>query len=235
VDAFSPERVAHVALSQGVVTALRRAIILGELPAGLHLEEPALAEKFGVSRIPIREALGRLAHEGLIRLEPRRGAFVTGATEDDIYDLYELRSLLEAHAVRRAAARIGQEDLRRLQGFVDQMRVALRHRRPQDIAVADMHFHQQVVVSAGSRRLVSVWEQIAGLVGAMLSIADAYLANMTEPVESHQRIIDALARQDQDEAERLIRAHLELAPTYVCDAMRAVRQAADGRAERMAT
>jgi DNA-binding GntR family transcriptional regulator len=235
LDTFAPARVAHVALSQGVVTALRRAIILGELPAGLHLEEPALAEKFGVSRIPIREALSRLAHEGLIRLEPRRGAFVIGAAEEDIYDLYELRALLEAHAVRRAAGRIDQEQIRRLQAFVDQMRVALRHRRPQDIAVADMHFHQHVVVSAGSRRLLTMWEQIAGLVGAMLSIADMYLANMTEPVESHQLIIDALTRQDQDEAERLVRAHLERAPTHVCEAMRAVRQAAEARVDRIAT
>jgi GntR family transcriptional regulator of gluconate operon len=216
------------------VAALRRAIILGELPAGVHLEEPALAEKFGVSRIPIREALSRLSHEGLVRLEPRRGAFVIGATEEDIYDLYELRTLLEAHAVRRAADRVDREQIARLQVFVDQMRAALRERRPQDIARADVNFHQHIVIAAGSRRLLATWEQIVGLVGAMLGIADTYLPNMTEPVESHQLILAALERRDQDEAEVLVRRHLERAPAIVCEAMRAVRTEPEAGADRVA-
>jgi DNA-binding GntR family transcriptional regulator len=233
VDTFAPVRLAPVALSRQVVTSLRRAIILGELPAGLHLEEPALAEKFGVSRIPIREALGRLAHEGLVRLEPRRGAFVIGTTEEDIHDLYEVRAVLETHAVRRAVDRIDGEQLARLQACVDAMREALRRRRPHDIAVADIAFHQQVIVAAGSRRLLASWDQIAGLVDAMLGIADTHLTNMTEPVESHQRIIDALARRDKDAAELLVRRHLERAPAHVCEAMRAVRHQPEAAVERV--
>lgn len=235
MDSFTPERVAHTALSQRVAAALRRAIILGELPPGLHLEEPALADKFGVSRIPIREALSRLAHEGLVRIEPRRGAFVTGATEADIYDLYELRAVLEAHAVRRAADRVDRAQLDQLQTFVDQMRAALRARQPGEIARADIDFHQYIVFSAGSRRLLATWEQIAGLVDTMLGIADTHLSNMTEPVESHQLIVDALARRDKDEAELLIRRHLERAPAIVCEAMRAVRAASAAGLEQAAT
>ncbi len=235
MDTFAPGRLAHVALSRQVVTTLRRAIILGELPAGLHLEEPALAEKFGVSRIPIREALGRLAHEGLIRLEPRRGAFVIGTTEEDIHDLYEVRALLETHAVRRATDRVDQEQLQQLQAYVDAMREALHHRRPHDIAVADIAFHQQLIVSARSRRLLASWDQIAGLVDAMLGIADTHLNNMTEPVESHQSIIDALARRDRDEAELLVRHHLERAPAHVCEAMRSVRYLPEAEVEQVAT
>jgi DNA-binding GntR family transcriptional regulator len=235
VDAFLPDRVAHVTLAQRVVDALRRAIVLGELPADLHLEEPALAVKFGVSRVPIREALTRLAHEGLVRLEPRRGAFVVGTTEDDIYDLYELRAVIEAHAVRRAADRIDRTSLDRLQACVDEMRTALRARQPGEIARADIDFHQHLVVASGSRRLLATWEHIVGLVGTMLSIADTHLPNMTEPVESHQLIVDSLARRDKDEAEHLVRRHLERAPAIVCEAMRTVRAAADVREERVAT
>src|SRR5438874_13166497 len=100
VDTFDPGLAPRQALWESIVAALRRAIILGELQPGLHLEEPALAEKFGVSRIPVREALTRLAHEGLVRLEPRRGAFVGGVTSDDVHDLFELRRLVEIYAIR---------------------------------------------------------------------------------------------------------------------------------------
>ena len=98
LESFEPAIAPRKALWESIVEPMRRAIVLGELPAGLHLEEPALAQKFGVSRIPVREALVRLEHEGLVRVEPRRGAFIVGMTEDDVHDVYELRSLIGRNA-----------------------------------------------------------------------------------------------------------------------------------------
>ncbi len=75
------------ALWQRVVYAMRRAIVIGELEPGTHLKEPALAQHFGVSRLPVREAIAQLEREGLVRSEPRRGAFVVGVTEQAISDI----------------------------------------------------------------------------------------------------------------------------------------------------
>ncbi len=90
----------HTALWETVAFGLRQAVSRGDLLPGLHLEEPALADRFEVSRSSVREALSQLAHEGLVHIEPRRGAFVVGLTEAAIRDIYELRLLLEMHSAR---------------------------------------------------------------------------------------------------------------------------------------
>src|SRR5579884_2528151 len=102
MDALHVEVVQAGALWERVVAALRRAIVIGELQPESHLKEPVLAQRFGVSRLPVREAIAQLDREGLVRIEPRRGAFVIGVTEQDIDDIYECRLALETVAVRRA-------------------------------------------------------------------------------------------------------------------------------------
>lgn len=223
VETYAPERLQHIALSQRVVASLRRAIILGELPPELHLEEPALAAKFGVSRIPIREALTRLAHEGLVRLEPRRGAFVVGADEADIRDIYEFRLLLELDAARRAVRRLAADDIAHLQALTDRMRAGARTGQFHLIGEPDVAFHEAIVQAAGSRRLQAAWEQIAGSVETLLGIADTTYRDMNTAVESHQAILDALAAREATTVERLLRQHLEHGAAVMCGAMRAAR------------
>jgi GntR family transcriptional regulator, gluconate operon transcriptional repressor len=147
LENFDPGVAPRRALWETIVEPMRRAIILGELPPGLHLEEPALARKFGVSRIPVREAIVRLQHEGLIRAEPRRGAFVVGMSETDVGDLYEFRLLLETSAIRRAAARIEDVGVARLGGLVDQMAEAVGRGQTQNMVAPDVEFHRAIVAS----------------------------------------------------------------------------------------
>lgn len=208
MDAFDPGLAPRTALWETIVAAMRRAIILGELQPGLHLEEPALAEKFGVSRIPVREALTRLAHEGLVRLEPRRGAFVVGVTPDDVHDIYDLRLLIELHAVRRAAERAASSDIILLQARADQMADAVRLNNLDRVAEPDVKFHHQIVVMAGSQRLLAAWDPIGGLIATFLSITNTTHRDMPQTVQSHQRIIGFLQLHDADSAETELRRHL---------------------------
>lgn len=208
MDAFEPGVAPRQALWEPIAAALRRAIILGELAPGLHLEEPSLAEKFGVSRIPVREALTRLEHEGLVRIEPRRGAFVVGMTQAETHDVYDLRLLIEAHAVRRAAGRVGAGDLDRLQHLVDVMAEAVARDQMDHVAEPDVAFHREIVRLAGSRRLLSAWEPIGGIVATILSITDTTYRDMPRSVTSHQAIRDAIARGDAETAVEELRQHL---------------------------
>ncbi len=208
VDAFDPGLAPRTALWETIVAVTRRAIILGELQPGLHLEEPALAEKFGVSRIPVREALTRLAHEGLVRLEPRRGAFVVGVTPDDVHDIYDLRLLVELHAIRRASDRVRPSDIILLQAHADQMADAVRLNHMDRVAGPDVKFHRQIVVMAGSQRLLAAWDPIGGLIETFLSITNTTHRDMPQTVLSHQRIIDSLQTGDADSAEEELRRHL---------------------------
>ncbi|HEY3107867.1 MAG TPA: GntR family transcriptional regulator [Chloroflexota bacterium] len=231
LESFEPEIAPRKALWESIVEPMRRAIVLGELPAGLHLEEPALAQKFGVSRIPVREALVRLEHEGLVRVEPRRGAFIVGMTEEDVHDVYELRSLIESRAASRAAARIGADGLTRLEALATQMDEALRRRDPAAMVEPDVQFHRELVAAAGSRQLLAGWERLAGLIGTILSVTDSvHYGTTPTAVHGHQLIIEALARPDAELAEREVVSHLAGGERIMREAMRAVR-AVNGAAE----
>ena len=226
LDTYAPEPAQRVALWEPIVVALRRAIILGELPDGLHLEEPSLAEKFGVSRIPIREALARLSQEGLIRLEPRRGAFVVGMGEDDVHEVYELRLLIETHAIRRAAETRNPAGIAALQVHADQMADAVRNNQLDGFAEPDVNFHRVIITMANNRRLLAAWEPIGGLIASILSITDTTYRDMPRAVVSHQAMIDMIRSGDADAAALEIRAHLENGEAVMREAMRTVRHRA---------
>jgi len=224
LDCFEPDIASRRALWELIVDSLRRVIVLGELPSGVHLEEPALAAKFGVSRIPVREALVRLEHEGLVCVEPRRGAFIVGVSEDDIHDIYELRLLLERRASRRAAERLDAVGLARLKSSVDQMDEAQRRGEWPTMAEADVQFHRNLVLADGSRQLSAAWARLAGLVGTILDVLglECY-GSSSDALHGHQRIIEALAARDADRAEREVCAHLEVGEREMREAIRSMR------------
>jgi DNA-binding GntR family transcriptional regulator len=208
LETFQPSVAPRRGLWETILEPLRRAIILAELPPGMRLDEASLAQKFGVSRIPVREAFVRLEVEGMVRIEPRRGAFVVGFGEEDIADIYECRRVIECHAIRRAAERVDEQGLARLWPLVESMDAATRRNRADLLAVPDVEFHRQLVALAGNRRLVAAWAPIAGLVGAILAITDAANPDSPASVESHRAMVEALARRDPDAAESLLRDHL---------------------------
>jgi DNA-binding GntR family transcriptional regulator len=216
------------ALWERVVAALRRAIVTGELAPESHLKEPLLAQRFGVSRLPIREAIAQLDREGLVRIEPRRGAFVIGITDQYISDIYECRTMLEMAAARRAGASVSEEALAILNAWVDQMDIAVANSDAQLLAGADMSFHRQLVMLSGNRALVNAWEPVAPLIEAILGISDSWCssADLPDAVEGHRRIIRALANHDAAGAEDVVRVHLQGGERLVHEAMRSVRLAA---------
>lgn len=208
LDGFNPQAVRHVDLWEPIAAALRRAIILGELPPGTHLQEPALAAKFAVSRVPVREALGRLEYEGLVRTEARRGAFVVGLSEEDLHDAYEVRLFTECRAVRRLAGRLTTESSAALRALADEMVAAARRGQTDLIAAPDVAFHRTLLVLAGSRRLLAAWETVGGLMSAILSITNVAYHDIDAAATSHYHILAALEQGDAARAEHLLEAHL---------------------------
>ena len=99
---FNPTMPEVLSVEESVTSALRNGILEGELPPGQRLLQEQLAERFGVSRIPLRDALRRLEVEGLVRIDPRRGAYVAELTVADVREIYELREVLEERCMRYA-------------------------------------------------------------------------------------------------------------------------------------
>src|ERR671935_979582 len=111
----------NLTLWQRVYDFLREEILSERLRPGAELQEVALSEELGVSRGPIREAIGRLAAEGLVTVRPRRGAVVRSLSKDEFLELYQVREALEMMAVRLAVPNLQPDDLAQLEGLVDEM------------------------------------------------------------------------------------------------------------------
>ena len=151
--------VKHTDLGTAVTQSLRAAIVSGELAAGSRLVETDLAEQFGVSRGPIRDALAELQHTGLVELRARKGSFVASLTAADVGEIYSLRSALEALAAHQAAA--AGVDRTRMTALLDDLSAANRTGEATKIGAADMALHRGIVEAAQNSRLLEAWERLA--------------------------------------------------------------------------
>ncbi|MCF2531497.1 GntR family transcriptional regulator [Yinghuangia soli] len=196
-----------------VYEALRAGILDGSRRGGSRLTETGLAEELNASRTPVREALRRLAAEGLVDTAPHKGARVTDWTPHDLEELYDLRSELEAHAAERAATRVGEEDLVRLAGLADQLEQQARRAQPDLEAVARINadFHDCIQAAASSRRLAAVLRSVVR-VPLVLSTYHRYSPeDLRRSCAHHRELVQAFRAKDGRWARAVMTAHIAAA------------------------
>jgi DNA-binding GntR family transcriptional regulator len=210
----------HKQLWQSIADQLRDEILDGTLPAGSRLLETELAERFGVSRGPIRDALNELARLGLAQDLPRRGTFVSSLTEQDLEEVYVLRRAIEEAAVRFAIVRAGQPDMDEMYRRLAEAEEAYGRGQLPAAWDADMAFHRVYCRMSGNRRLLQLFEELASQTVLLMRTELATHASLawTPPVELHRRIADAIAARDVQAAERAVRDHYQ----YTIDRLYAV-------------
>jgi GntR family transcriptional regulator, gluconate operon transcriptional repressor len=184
-----------------VARILRRAIISGELESGTHLVETMLSDGFQVSRAPIREALRELESEGLVESR-RRGVYVKALTQQDVWELYNLRVMLEGAAVELAVSRFDEDDIAALRGQLEAMAAAASEGRRSDFAEADIAFHTTLFERVGHRRLLRVWQSFSETYRVLLEITDTESRDLESVVVDHRQILAAIERRDAEEARR---------------------------------
>jgi DNA-binding GntR family transcriptional regulator len=204
-------------------------VLSGDVPVGSRLRQEALAEEFGVSRTPVREALRQLQATGIVELLPNRGAVVRGPSAREIREAYEVRAELEGLAAELASERISDRDLVQLREAEALFRESVaslierRARRPapwRDESVwvrANDLFHQAILEAAGNRRLSDTIADLhrsfpRDLTWAALSQSSRLLA---ENVEQHAQILEAIERRDPNEARRRMIDHVRSAGELV--------------------
>jgi DNA-binding GntR family transcriptional regulator len=180
---------------------LEEAILGGELKPGERLRAEALAQRFGTSRTPIREALLQLEGQGLVEVEPNRGAVVRAFDRDDVLDLYEVRALLEPAAAARAARRIGEEDVARLDALCADASV-------DEQIVNNEAFHRIILEAAGSPRLEVAMRAASGIPRAFRSVFWRDERQRAESMMCHRRLVSALGARDAQLAEATMRMHI---------------------------
>jgi DNA-binding GntR family transcriptional regulator len=188
---------------------LHHAILEGALKPGERLRAEALAQRFGTSRTPIREALLQLEAQGLVEVEPNRGAVVKPFDAADLMDLYEVRALLEPAAAARAATRIGEAQRAQLVKLcVDDA--------PVEVQIANNEaFHRTIADAAESPRLSAAMRAASGIPRAFRSVFWHDDAQRRESLMCHRRLIDAFEARDAALAEAVMRMHIVSAVAYL--------------------
>lgn len=195
-------------LREETFRALRDAILRGTLRPGTRLVEAELAQRLGISRTPIREALHKLELEGLVRVVGRRGMAVADVNLDDVLEIMDLREILESHAAGLAAVRATPEALGVMEDSLTRAGRSLAAGDAAGLLRWNTQFHDAVVAASGSRRLGEIVGRLRGYVVELRLIT---LKAPGLPARSHQEhlaILAAIRRRRREVAETLMRAHI---------------------------
>lgn len=204
--------------------SLHTAITAGVLDPGARLREIPLSQHFGISTTPVREALRRLESEGLVEVQPRRGAVVVALNEAVVSDLYDLRLVLETAGAQLAAARDGL-DLSGVYALMSQLE-ALVDGPESEFARVDVALHRAVNDLSGNRELAEAAERVHRRIQAV-RVRSAVPGRLRIAQDQHAEIVEALRRHDPALAEAATRSHIESAKQNVLSVLRSRREAAD--------
>jgi len=218
-------------LPEKIYNHLRKKLLAGELPPGARLDYKKISTEMGVSTTPVREAMGKLASEGLVELVPRAGAIVRKLGAQEAVQLYGVREAIETYAAAKAAEKISDARLQQLDNHLSKMRVLITHTFAAGIGLmtgenlseflhADLSFHMTIIEAAGNPRLT----KLAGdsHIHSRIFGVERFGHNrelLEEADQIHRAIFEALRKRDAKVASNLVAQHiqrsLELTLTHI--------------------
>ncbi len=199
---------ARASLADTVYAKLRQAILDRALDPGEPLTEGELSRRFHVSRTPVREALAKLERDHLVRVVPKKGAFVRRLSHDEIHDLYEVREVLEALAVRLAAPRIAREELEDFEGRFRELRARGAGVPVTEVQRLGEELHRVLVKRAENTQLARVLDEMREQLRPVWTMSIVAPRRVRALIREHLALIDALKRGTPGRAERLMRVHI---------------------------
>ena len=211
----------YLPLRDVVFKTLRQAILKGELEPGERLMEIQLAERLGVSRTPIREAIRKLELEGLVIMIPRKGAEVADITEKSLRDVLEVRKALEELAVQLACEKITQEELEELEKAGENFKKVLEKSKDiTEVAEADVRFHDVIYMATDNQKLIHLLNKLRE---QMYRYRVEYLKNPDvheQLIQEHEEIVYHIKRREKVEATAVTCQHIDNQVSAVTDKIR---------------
>jgi DNA-binding GntR family transcriptional regulator len=216
----------EVGNSSGVFERLRRWILEGEYEPDERLVEEQLAERLGVSRTPVRQALTMLEAEGLVEIAPNRGATVCSFSVEEVWDIYDLRAVLEGHAARRAAGRIEGRELDELRSLAAEMegttpeRFSDHEEEIRQLVARNQRFHGTIVTACRNQRLERLVRRTVEI--PLMFKAFFWYTPHERAISNHyhRQILHALEQGDADRAEIVMREHVYEGRDFVIQALK---------------
>lgn len=199
----------YLPLRDVVFNTLRQAILTGEMKPGERLMEIHLANKLGVSRTPIREAIRKLELEGLVIMIPRRGAEVAQITWKNLKDVLEVRKALDVLAIELACERMTEEELQKLYRACEIFKETTKTGDLRKIAETDVTLHDIIVISTGNNRLVQL---VNNLSEQMYRYRFEYIKDISQHerlIKEHNDIYESILNRDRKSAADAVRRHID--------------------------
>ncbi|PLX83910.1 MAG: GntR family transcriptional regulator [Desulfuromonas sp.] len=195
----------HQTLREKILETIRESILRGTLKPGEKVAEPDLAERFGISRTPIREAFRQLESEGYLTVIPRKGAVVTALSEQDVQEFYAIKSILEGYAAALAAVRLEDRDIDRLEQINERLKHLATEGDVKAFFRVHNEFHELFLKASGNKKLYDLVLQL-GLKFNRLRMASLSVeGRMSISVSEHEKLIQAFRNHDAIEAENLVK------------------------------
>ncbi len=206
-----PGRAGQIGSVESAYRAIRAGILSGAYASGQHLTGETLAAAIGVSRTPVREALRRLDAEGLVRVVPNQGAYVTGFTASDIAQMFALRGVLESYACELATPRLTEAQIDRIADLAERTHSLALHQPDQNapgIAEANSELHLTIVAAAANARLAAMIASVTELPLVMRTLRVYSQEDLIRSAGHHRELAVAFRARDPVWASAVMRSHL---------------------------
>nr|WP_217345583.1 GntR family transcriptional regulator [Noviherbaspirillum sp. L7-7A]MBV0879884.1 GntR family transcriptional regulator [Noviherbaspirillum sp. L7-7A] len=200
---------ANISAEERMYLEIYDAIMEHRLPAGTKMAEQTLGEIYGLARHHVRKVLGRLAADGLVDLEPNRGAFIASPDAQEAHDMFDLRQTLEQSVVQKLAQQAGPEDFARLRQMIaDERNAYMQGNRPLWVRLS-ADFHIALARLSGNALVVDILRRLVSRTTLLISTADALAGQQPCSFDEHLAVVDALERKDCTRAQQEMARHLD--------------------------
>lgn len=200
--------VSSTTLRESAAEVLRRAIMSGAFPPGMPINQAELAKQLGISRSPLREALGMLEEEGLVKIVPFKGAYVAELSPQFIDEIYSLRLVLEAFAVQRAVEQATPDAIADLRRILTEMQAAAAADDRLRLIQVDLDFHRAIVIMARHSLLLQAWKGLESKMRQTLTLRHLAYPLIMDVIGTHPDVVAAIEAGDPDAAAAAMRAHI---------------------------
>jgi DNA-binding GntR family transcriptional regulator len=195
----------HQTLREKILENIRDAILKGDLKPGERVSEPDIAERYGISRTPIREAFRQLESEGYLTVIPRKGAVVAKHSEKDIEEFYSIKSVLEGYAAQLAAERMTPKDIDKLEAINNRLEKLSKSKDVKTFFRVHNEFHEYFFRAAGNQKLQELIQQLLKKFEYLRIASFSMPGRMEISVQEHKKIIEAFRNNDGYLADLLVR------------------------------
>ncbi len=209
----------HQTLREKILETIREAILKGDLKPGEKVAEPELAERFGISRTPIREAFRQLESEGYLTVIPRKGAVVAALSERDVQEYYAVKSILEGYAAELAAKNLTEKELTKLEAINERLKKLAAEGDVKTFYRVHHEFHDIFLKAADNSKLYELINQLGQKFSRLRMASLSVDGRMAISVAEHEKLLKAFRHHDGSAAENLVKKTAAIGGNVLLESM----------------